>query len=92
MFESFVILKPFFWGLILFWIQRNFSTDDELKLIRHMQTFNQYIGAKTVEFKVKTFFLTICWSVDCLTLSRPSNPYKMLIQEYKVKENSISIV
>ena len=83
MFESFVILKTSFRGLILFWMQGNFSTDDELKLIRHMQTFNQYIGAKTVEFKVKTFFLTICWSVDCTTLSRPS---------YKVKENTISIV
>ena len=52
MFESFVILKTSFRGLILFLMQRNFSTDDELKLIRHMQTFNQYIGAKSVVFKM----------------------------------------
>ena len=59
MFESFVILKISFKGLILFWMQRNFSMDDELKLIRHMQTPNQYIGAKSVEFKIKFFLLYV---------------------------------
>ena len=59
MFESFVILKTSFKGLILFWMQRNFSMDDELKLIRHMQTLNQYIGAKSVEFKIKVFLLYV---------------------------------
>ena len=61
MFESFVILKTSFKGLILFWMQRNFSMDDELKLIRHMQTLNQYIGAKSVEFKIKFFYcMLVC--------------------------------
>ena len=59
MFESFVILKTSFKGLILFRMQRNFSMDDELKLIRHMQTPNQYIGAKSVEFKIKFFLLYV---------------------------------
>ena len=59
MFESFVILKTSYKGLILFWMQRNFSMDDELKLIRHMQTLNQYIGAKSVEFKIKAFLLYV---------------------------------
>ena len=61
MFESFVILKTSFKGLILFRMQRNFSMDDELKLIRHMQTPNQYIGAKSVEFKIKFFYcMLVC--------------------------------
>ena len=59
MFESFVILKTSFKGLILFRMQRNFSMDDELKLIRHMQTLNQYIGTKSVEFKIKAFLLYV---------------------------------
>ena len=67
MFESFVILKTSFRGLILFWMQGNFSTDDELKLIRHMQTFNQYIGAKSVEFKMKFFF----WLYVGLVIAQP---------------------
>ena len=57
MFESFVILKTSFKGLILFWMQRNFSMDDELKLIRN--TLNQYIGAKSVEFKINAFLLYV---------------------------------